>query len=132
MIKHFFLSILHPFRPVTGLASATPASVSGSNTPRNSSLATRSQSVWVKDKSSSSSGAKEKGSSSSSSSLSLSKVSTLSTLKKRVSQVTEQFGSSSDLSHRNSLESPQPQPLSHPPIELSEQACFLLFSFYVL
>ncbi|GFR93576.1 dedicator of cytokinesis protein 5 [Elysia marginata] len=104
-----------PPRPATGLVTA---SSSGSNTPRSSNIATRSQSVWVKDKSSSSSGTKEKSSSSSSS---LSKVSTLSTLKKRVSQVTEQFGSSADLSHRNSLESPQPQQLSHPPIELSEQ-----------
>ncbi|GFO14587.1 dedicator of cytokinesis protein, partial [Plakobranchus ocellatus] len=104
-----------PQRPTTVSPASGP-----NNTPRNNSLATRSQSVWVKDKSNSSSSSGTKEKSGSSSSLSLSKVSTLSTLKKRVSQVTEQFGSNADLSHRNSLES-APQQLSHPPIELSEQ-----------
>ncbi|CAL1526733.1 unnamed protein product [Lymnaea stagnalis] len=72
-------------------------SPSSASTPR--TTATRSQSVWVKDKSNSSASSK---------SGSQSKVS-LSTLKKRVSQVTEQL---SDVSQRNSLDSP---------IELSEQ-----------
>lgn len=68
-----------------------------------SKQAIRSQSVWVK----------EKSGSASSKSNSQSKVS-LSLLVKRVSQVTEQF---SDVSQRNSLDSPA--------IELSEQACVL-------
>ncbi|KAH9503217.1 Dedicator of cytokinesis protein 1 [Bulinus truncatus] len=68
------------------------------NTPRNT--ATRSQSVWVKDKSNSVSSAAKSSQST--------KVS-LSTLKKRVSQVTEQF---SEVSQRNSVDTP---------IELSEQ-----------
>ncbi|RUS91929.1 hypothetical protein EGW08_000331, partial [Elysia chlorotica] len=120
VVNHDWRTYKPSQRPITGLPTPpSSSSVSGSNTPRTSSVATRSQSVWVKDKSSSSGGAKEKSGSSSSA---LSKVSTLSTLKKRVSQVTEQFGSSADLSHRNSLDSPQqPAQLSHPPIELSEQ-----------
>ncbi|XP_055899924.1 dedicator of cytokinesis protein 1-like isoform X3 [Biomphalaria glabrata] len=72
---------------------------SNMNTPRNPS--TRSQSVWVKDKTNSVASAPKASPSS--------KVSLSTTLKKRVSQVTEQF---TDSSHRNSVDSP---------IELSEQ-----------